>query len=331
MKYRKRGSGGFLNDVNGVITGYTYEAKEWEKKNPKKGQSKTYQTLTLGLTIRPDGAEADVPQFLPCGFFYDDSAKVSEDGQSIVGVDDEGNEEELTAGVIDEGSEAEVFLTSLLEAADASEETVEVPDTASELSGIVGLRVTFGRVPNRERQIEVGRARLAKNAKTAADKLKAKSASEDEAFEAGKDVDAKDKTKSYNIGDLVVTAILGREDKKGGKKAAKAPAKTATAKPAGKVTGKAAKKDDGPDPGQVLVAILQEAPKNSILRAQVSGRVVAWCQENGFEDAEDGSENPVRKELRAKLFDEDFLNTEDGWTYTVDGKKQTIALAEEAE
>lgn len=331
MKYRKRGSGGFLNDVNGTITGYNFETKEWEKKNPKKGQSKTYETLTLGLTIRPDGAEEDVQQFLPCGFFYSDTAQVSEDGQTITGLDDEGNEEELTAGVIDEGSEAEKFLTSLFEAAEGSDVEIDVPDTASELSALVGLRVTFGKVANRDRQIEIGRARLLKDARTASEKQKAKAATEDEAFEAGKDIDKKDKTKSYNIGDLVVTAVLGREDggkKKGGKAASKPAAKTVSAKPAGKVTAGKKKADDGPDPGEVLVAILNEAPKNMIQRAQVSGRVVAWCAENGFEDGEDGSENPVRESLRKTLFDEKFLKTEEGWTYTVDGKKQTIALAE---
>lgn len=200
----RTGGGGFLNGSNGVITGVKFGSKEWTiEKGPKKGE--TYHTFSAELTVRPDGAAADVQQFIPCGFFYPANQTISDDGTTL------GSENDVP--VIQGDSEFARFIDSMVEA-DASIEA-ELDPNYFNFSAIVGKRVTFKRVVDEQGTKDFGK-RVAKK--------------------------GKHKGKEFNRDFLTVSAVLGtvKVDAKG---QVKAGAKAASAKAAPKAAAATAEAD----------------------------------------------------------------------------------------
>lgn len=310
--FRKPGGGGFLNNVDLRIVGYGFESKEWESDNPK-AKNSTYHTLTMRLDVLQDGADDAVQQFLRAGFFYPDTTTISDDGLTLLNEDGE----ELERPVIDEDSEAGRFLSALIEKGFPESDL-----SFGNFEAIIGRRIRTIKEVDRDEQIRIGRARLVKKLGPA----KGKAASEEDAFEAGKRQDKKDKSKSYNLDFLSVAEVYDADDwtpdSKGKKKTAGKPAKEekVPAK-AGKPSKKAAEPDLDEKAVEVLTAILSEAKNNTVLKTQLTGKIVAYAMENDMEDAE-------RDALRKIISSDKFLATEQGWTFDAKDKKQPVTLGE---
>lgn len=81
--------GGFLNGVDGVITGYTFTDEFNGEafvpgKDPKTKKDK-FHTLFCAVSVRVDGADEDVVQHLFCGGYED--FEISEDGLTLTSPD----------------------------------------------------------------------------------------------------------------------------------------------------------------------------------------------------------------------------------------------------
>lgn len=305
--FRKPG-GGFLNGVCGVITGIKFESKEWEQDDKD-----SYHTLTMGVTIRPDGADEDVQQFLRAGFFYPDTQGISDDGSTLTDAD--GND--LDRPAIDENSEAGKFIASALEAGVIEES--DCGENGSNFDALVGKRVEFEKRLDKETQIQIGRRALDKKKKGSG-----KTASEEEALLAGRRQDKKDKKKFYNVDYLAIRKALGEAEvaksSKSGKSSKGGDKKEVKAE-------KSSKKSKGDDREaeavKLLVELLGDAKNNTLLRSQLSAKVTAYCMDNDVED-------DVRDELRKIIYDEKFLKSEQGWSYDPSGK-QPVSLAGDEE
>jgi len=298
--FRKSG-GGFLNGVNGVIQSITFDSKEWGE-----GED-AYTTLSACVKVLQDGAEDAVEQYLPAGFLYEDMS-ISADGKTIEGGND--------GAVIQEGSEFAKFVQSAIETGGIGESAFD--ENGRNFEALEGLRVTFGKVLNKERQMAAGRKKLGK--------AKAAAASEDEIMKAGRRQDKNDKTKFYNHDQLVVSAVLGREDVKPAKGAkakagAKAAAPKSTAAKGGKANGAAKTvEEDYTAADALLVDLLADAKGNTINKASISSLIVRKA-------LADDMDNETRDGFRKLLASDEYLAREAGWTFAASEKNQPIALA----
>ena len=134
---------------------------------------------------------------------------------------------------------------------------------------------------------------------------------------AGQRVDKKT-GKKYDRTTTVVAAVYEADEKpataaKSTKTTGKA-AKPAVVARVSKANGKAA--DDHMDRAvEVLQEILAEAD-GSIARSKLSLAVTKKLMKD-----------PLREDLRKLIFSEEFLNTENGWSYDGTSKAQTVSLA----
>lgn len=309
--FRKQGGGGFLAGVTGAITGYSFDTKEWTSDNPK-AKKKVYHTLSMGLTIRPDGAEEDVQQFLPAGFWYPEDQALSEDGRTLLTLED-GEAVDLALPVIAEDSEAGKFLASLIESGkDKGLDESAFPDNGSNFEAMLGWRVQFGKALDTDRQMAAGRKALG---------VKARTATDTEILEAGKQQDKKDKSKSYNRTYLVVTDVFGQAALPKAKGNGKGAVKNAAKASAAKATKSKPKTDDGEQQAvDILMAILNDAKDNTVLKSQLSGKVVAYCFDNDIDDA-------TREQLRKAIYSDEFLEQQQGWVFDKKDRKQPVSLA----
>ena len=193
-------SGGYLDGVAGVIKDAVYEAG-------KKGKNKNggdWTAISVKLTIQPDGSK-ETTQYLRAGFL-NGGQTISADGRSIVGgekyeidLSQQFGKFAMTAVYVD-GDE-----NNVREAVDA-----KVGDSRS-LNFIIGMRVTFKRIQDREATIEAGRAKLSKNATPA----QIKALTDEQCIEAGKQPGKKgtpNETKKFMLDQLLVGEFHGYTD-----------------------------------------------------------------------------------------------------------------------
>lgn len=291
--FRKAG-GGFLNGVNGVIESYKLDSKEWGEGDD------AYTTLSVELLVKQDGAEEAVQQFLSAGFLYEGQT-VSDDGLSIEVADDAQG-----GPFVREDSEFGKLLASIIEHGVAEE---DFPADGSNFEAIVGLRYTFAKVLNKDRQMAAGKKKLGK--------AKAAAASEEEIMKAGRRQDKTDKTKFYNHDMLLVSAVLGKGEEKpakGGKKAATPVATKAKGKKA------ADTEEDFEAADALLIDLLASAKGGVINKGSISSLIVRKA-------LEDDMDNDARDGFRKLLANDEYLARQAGWTYDSEDKKQPITLA----
>jgi hypothetical protein len=180
---------------------------------------------------------------------------------------------------------------------------------------MLGWRVQFGKALDKDRQIAAGKKALG---------VKARTATEEEILAAGKKVDKNDKSKSYNHTYLVVTDVFGQEAlpkaAKGNGKAAKGIAAAAKAAPKASKAPKPKTDDGEQQASEILLVILKDAKDNTVLKSQLSGKVVAYCFDNDIADAD-------RERLRKTIYNDDFLGQQQGWTFDQKDRKQPVSLA----
>jgi hypothetical protein len=232
-----RKGGGFLNNVDGVITGYEFSdetpAKDGGRepfkpgKDPKTGKAR-FHSLYCYLSARADGADEDVSTALFVGGA--DDWDVSDDGHELIPTKDG---QQLGAS-----SSFAKFLGSLCES--GFPET-RLPEETFDFSPIIGTRVRFI-----QRVDEDGTKRLGKR--------------------KGKD------GKEYNRTDLVVDQVYDLPE--GDDAPVAAPAKGGkSTSVSGK--GKAPKGEDLNALAQeTLAAILADAPGNTINKKNLATKVI---------------------------------------------------------
>lgn len=145
--FRENGGGGYLNGVTGVIAGLSIQdPKQWPGKNGKK----PYATVSVKLDILQEGATQTVPAFLPAGFFYPDSQRITSDRL--------GFETENDRPVVARDSEFGHFVSSLLDAEGAAPVVAALEKNGGLNFGpLVGLRVTFAKVVDKEATEQFGK------------------------------------------------------------------------------------------------------------------------------------------------------------------------------
>lgn len=120
--------------------------------------------------------------------------------------------------------------------------------------------------------------------------------------------------KEYDVTDTQVSEVYGPVDTKASSKQVTASA--VKGKPT-KANGKATDVDFDEMATETLLAILEEAG-GSIMKSKLPGKIALKL----------GAKNPHREEVRRLIYSDDFLTTENGWSYDVADKKQTITLDE---
>jgi GrpB-like predicted nucleotidyltransferase (UPF0157 family) len=263
----KKSGGGFLNGVEGVINSLTFKTKEFISKKTKQPYSK----LSAEILVTPDGAEEPVQQFVDAGFFYPDNMAISEDGKTLMGIDDDANVVELDETPLRDDTEFAKLILSLVEAGFPE----ELLGIGVNYSPVEGVRVRFKRVVDEEGTKTLGKRK------------------------------SKDGKKEYNRDFLLIDALLampeaGAKGAKGAKKTAapKAAAKTAGAKAGAKKTAPVANDTDRAD--EVVTAMLADAKDGVIERKSIGSVFVRYALKNGVTQED-------RKVIQAQLTSEEYL------------------------
>lgn len=136
----KKGGGGFLNGVDGKISGYRwtdqFNGEDFVpgKKSKENGGGDKFHSLFMELSARADGADEDVTQSLFAGGW--DDFEVSEDGLTLTSAD--GGECSIGAN-----TPAGKFVASLVEGGFKESRFSDDADSVN-LEPMVGERVRFG-------------------------------------------------------------------------------------------------------------------------------------------------------------------------------------------
>ncbi len=283
-----KSGGGFLNGVDGRISGYQFTdefngepfvaGKIPSFDNPKKLVDKPHN-LNVLLAVRVDGAEEDTTTTLKAANGYD-GWQVSEDGLTVVGVDEEGNE--LPEKNFGSSAAFSKFITSLCKPASGGLGFPEdrLPEDTINYESIIGTRVRLIQQTDAERTKKFG-AKVDK--KTG---------------------------KGYDRKDLVVDAVY------------ELPGEAPVVAPAKKAVGvsKTAPKSEA----KPLGAAKKTAAKTAAPSVDIDGlsltTLLAVLKENGGEYAKAKLSMPVRKALLRdnsredvvkRLFDDTFYETDD--------------------
>ncbi len=282
----RKGGGGFLNGVAGVIVAAFYRSTVWNE-----GKENEYTTLSIEIQVLQDGATQPVKQFLPAGFIYDNHV-IAEDGQSITDTQDG------SRSILQDDSAYIKFLNSAIEA--GLPEQPFVDSNLSTFDGLLNQRFTFKRVVDVEGTKEFGKRK-------------------------GKTKDGKDAEFNRDFLLVAEYHGAVEPAKKGGKTAASSAAKkTVAAAKATNGAAKNAETDALVARGKdVLISIL--ADNSPLERNAISAKIVKYSTENQFaEDANE--HKAIREALRKLVGSEDFLGLQDGWTYDAKAKGQPVSL-----
>ncbi len=265
--------GGFLNNVDGVITNYEFTTDAPKAKNAKgkKAGKSDFTALYFKLFAQADGAEAEVDTSLYTGINAQD-VEISDDGKTLTPVED-GAEIAFPA--------SKPFMLFMGSMCEHGFDEANLPEDGEPVNyeAIVGQRVRFVQ-------------------------------QKDEAATTAKGPRIGKDGKSYPRQNLVVSEVYGEaEDAKPAKKGSK-PA------PAGK--GKKAAEEDETDhtetAKEVLMAVL--GTTDPINRSKLGIQALKAMLKLKTPRAD-------HNEVLDVLKSDDFLETEDGWTY--DAKKGVIA------
>lgn len=296
--------GGFLNNVDGVITGYeftddtiTKDGREPFKPGKVKGTDgklkDRFHSLNFILSVRPDGADEDVTTTLFAGGA--DDFKISDDGQEVWDANYETPEEAADAGdearQLGAGTALFTLIDSLVEAGFPA---ANLNETRIEYSSIIGTRCRFVQRKNEEATKRLGKRKDKKTGKL------------------------------FDRQDLVIDQVYSLPE---ATDEAPAPAKKTTAKPAVKTTTAKvapktpAKKSAEPEADieqetkTALIEILSSLKGNKIEKPKLSMKVI-----------QTRTKHPQREAIRTLMLDNGFLSQEDGWSF--DAKTGVVSLAE---
>lgn len=282
--------GGFLNNVDGLVVGYTLtNAFPGQAADPD--DAKVYMLLK----VQQDGA-TDVKE-TTLGLGSGQFLEISKDGQSLTNIDGQ------QARIWDK-SDGYHFLASV--------ETAGVPDggiddtepSVLSFGGLVGRRFRFVQEKDEDRM--EARRKAGKN--------------------PNRVVERDGESKEYPFTRLVVTdaypgvsAVPKSQAPAAGKPGRKPTTTKATAPTPATGSGKGSSVatthiDLDTEAADVLKRILSEN-EGSIQRSQIAMLVTTG-----------ETSNPRREQLRKRIFSEDFLNTEAGWSFDQSSKTQGITL-----
>lgn len=302
--FKRKGGGGYLNGVNGVIKSVTFDSKEFGEGDA------AYHALSAEVKILQDGAEDEISQFLSAGFLHpDDGEAISDDGETLEG----------GAGV-SEDSEFARLVKSAVEQGVPEADFPEENGVCTNYSALTNWRFTFAKEPNVEKQMAKGRKKLGIKKQGFAGKG-GKTFTEEEIMLAGRRQDPNDKTKFYNEDRLIIGAVLGAADEAEQPKGkAKAKAEKTADKPAKATKGKKAEDVDYDAADALLIDILANAKNNTVPKSGLSSAVVRKA-------VEDDMDNDTRDGFRKLFADDEYLAREAGWTFDADDKTKPVALA----
>jgi hypothetical protein len=131
-----RKPGGFLNNVDGMITGYEFTT-EFPGADPNRPKKSDFNSLYFVLSVRQDGADEDVTTTLWGGSA--DDFEISDDGKTITPIDGRG-----LGGTTDVAR----FIESLC--VGGFPET-NLPEDTINFEAIIGTRVRFIQVPQTDK------------------------------------------------------------------------------------------------------------------------------------------------------------------------------------
>lgn len=298
--------GGFLNNVDGVITAITFTDanfdgtpfKPGKVKDPKTGQMKDrFHSLLAKLSVRPDGADEDVETHLFAGGA--DDFKISDDGAEVWDAEYETAEEAAAAEEAfkngNAGNEprqlgAGTSIAKLVSSAvDAGFPANDLPEFGINFSAMAGWRCRFVQKVNAE-----------------------------DTKKLGKRVDPKTK-KQYDRNDLIIEQVYGKVEGKAGETGGKGKAATAGAKGGKGKAVEPAESDIETKALETLQAVLKPLKGKAITKkalGMASFKVL-------IKDAD-------RDKVRAYLFDDDNLEAfEAGGYITFDKVKGEIVAGAE--
>lgn len=275
-----RKSGGFLNNVDGVITGYTFtdefNGEPFVPGRDPKTKREKFHALYCILSVRVDGADEDVPTTLFVGGAED--FDVSEDGLTLTSP---------KAGEPcspSQNSAIGKFVASLVDAGFPADNFDE-DEAVVNFEPMVGTRVRFVQRKDEETTKRLGKR---KDKKT------------------GKEYDRQDLVvdEVYEVGTGEVAAPA-----KGAKPGGKPKPGTKPAK-----GGAAPEVDLDELTKDTLLAILGDEKNNSIAKAKLSVKVLTRLMKHA-----------KRQDVIKRIFEDEFLETEQGWAYNK--AKQVVTLA----
>ncbi len=250
--------GGFLNNVDGKITGYQFtdefNGEAFVPGKDKAGKDK-FHSLNFVLSVRVDGATEDVTTTLFAGGY--DNYDVSEDGLTLTAPD--GGECGIGANTA-----LGKFVTSWCAAAGTEDDFDDDPNSVN-FEPMIGRRIRFIQ------------ANISKE-------------DEDKLIRAGKSVKRAGKDgKTYNRQNLQVAAVYDDVPKTTGKTSAKTSAKAAPSKlslvKGNSVKGKAPVESIADRAGVVLQGILGKAKDNVIARDDLSMAILKAIPKDPQRDA----------------------------------------------
>lgn len=296
--------GGFLNNVDGVITGLNFtdefNGETFKPGKDPKTKKEKFHSLYCLLSARVDGADEDVSTTLFAGGF--DDFTISEDGTTIWDSKYETEEEAITAGAdarqIGANTSIARFINSLVKPVDDPDNGFpedQLPEDSINFTPVLGTRVRFTQRENAEDTKKLGKRK-------------------------GKD------GKEYPRQDLLVSTVYslpGAEQAaapKAAAKGAKPAAKPAmAAKPAaGAKKPAATPKVDVAELAQTtLLEILAESKDNASTKTKVGMKVLQKLMK----------QPDVREDVRNWLFNDANLGGIEGVAY--DKAKGTITLVGE--
>lgn len=276
-------SGGFLNNVDGVITGYEF-TYQFGDNAPKRGEET--KNIYMALSARQDGADDDVVIHLYAapGEFGDNDRyfTISDDAKTL-----EPSEDDMTLWA---GSPLAGFINSLVQAgfpeSNLSEDEIN-------FEPIVNTRVRFIQVEEIDKQTGKVRMRKAKQGKY-------------------KGREFKQTTTQVSK----VLALPGDKAEKG-----KSASRT-NGSGKGTMASKPGKKAETVDLNEIAKETLLDILTDnggSIGKAKLPVKILNKL----------GAKHPYKEEVRKLIYSDDFLATEDGWSYDKSSKAQTITAVEE--
>lgn len=280
-----KAGGGFLNGVDGVITGYEFTDQFPGSTKPAK-KADEFKPLYCVLSVRVDGADEDIETTLFAGSA--DAFEVSEDGRTLDPAEAGDN--------MRQGTEFHRLLVSICEAGsrDNTFDEMTLPEDAINFEPIIGLRCRFVQVPAVGRDGQV-KKRVAKKGPY--------------------------KGKEFDVTTTVVDTVYAAEVKRRNGKTAAGRPTHAPVRANGKVKMAApVSNEDEIDAlaTQALMEILDAAPGNSIAKNKLSLKTLTTPILKG---------HALREDVRARIFDDEFLTGVDGVDYDASDKKQLVSLS----
>lgn len=251
------------------------------------GSKGDFTPLYFNFTVEVDGAEEPQSTTLFAGSA--DDFEISADGKTLTPVTE--------GGAPRAGTPFYRFLETII-AGGFDEELLPADDEPINYETFIGQRMRFVQERD-EKAIEKNK----KNYRKSGGKLN------EDGYKKGKD------GKFYAPTNVIVETVYGEADVKPAPKAAAAKGKTAAA------TSKAAdKKAPKADPiavlaKETLLAILADND-GSIAHSKLPAKIVMKV----------GSKHPQKDDVRKVLLSDEFLSTEDGWSY--DSKKKIVTATE---